>query len=115
MAYSPLTSITGLKVAVPAPWFKRPMPFPLGSLLMLTTHALPVNFASSGLSVISAVFPIWLISIPSITGASPLIYLAWQKSYLKNSQPHEAMVLASRTSLPRLAGRSSQVSVPFEE
>ncbi len=82
---------------------------------MFTICALPVNAASSGFKVHSTAFPGLFSSIPSITGASPLIFLLWQKSYLKNSQPHSAIVFASIASFPRLAGKSSQVNVPFDE
>jgi hypothetical protein len=44
-----------------------------------------------------------------------LILSWWQKSYLKNSHPQDASVLASSLSLPSDAGKSSQVSVPFDE
>ena len=113
--YSPFVSTSKSKLAEPEPWLINPIAFLLGTSGILIIFALPVNCASSGLKSSSNALFCFVISICSIAGQSPLILSWWQKSYLKNSHPQDASVLASSLSLPSDAGKSSQVSVPFDE
>ena len=113
--YSPSPSATTLlKSHLPALADRPVIQHPLASFGSSTMRASPLRTASRAEYALSSELPSFDTVIFSISGALDGMGTLWQKSYLKYSTPHSAKVSASTASLPRLAGRSSQVRVPFE-